>query len=347
VRARDFLKQALDNPDLYAVALDALQALGDKDAFAQAEESRKKSQSWRERLFGTRSVTLSGMDDDQWARFASGYQRDQSAFLIGPQIGAARPAYAKALAQQFNYPLHDKDNFESVIQYLTVTYGSSWQKVLVSARDAGHSVAPSPMYELLSHVRARLFVTTDPTDELQRAFTATDREVHTVTRHRINRDELATLGAWQSGLSSAPPPAFVVGWHGFIEDPESLRPPRRVASGWSVEEPISDYVRPPEVLAAIGFTADDSYPRLMRSMLLGAARRIVPGYVPEYGESRDFPLMVIVVTSPEIDDKTSAQRAREYYRQYERFEQTIFYWGTPEEFATELLKRFPMNNAVA
>jgi hypothetical protein len=57
--------------------------------------------------------------------------------------------------------------------------------------------------------------------------------------------------------------------------------------------------------------------------------------------------MVIVALSPEIDDKDSAQRAGEYYRQYERFEQTIFYWGTPEEFTSELLKRFPMNTAVA
>jgi len=85
----------------------------------------------------------------------------------------------------------------------------------------------------------------------------------------------------------------------------------------------------------------------MRDMISDTGQNKITGSSSESRGSRDLPLMVIVAPSPDIDDRDSAQRAREYYRQYERFEQTIFFWGTPEEFTSELLKRFPMNDAVA
>jgi conflict system STAND superfamily ATPase len=312
-RALEYLKPALEIPELSAAALDALQTLGQKDALDLAEAARKQSRSWKDLLtFPSRAKQLTGMVDRSWASLVPSTASGNSALLIGPGVGTYRTALAQRLAHEFHYPFSATDDLEDVLEFLSVGFGASWQKALTHAPPQVEE--PDPALAVLSALPFVAYWTTDPTPELSIALVKagkTPQEETDPTRPIVG----------------SPASPLVLCLNGSIRNPGSIH--RRSLGG--VAQQMRKAFQPGMTVVAVGF--DDHWQA-------DEFRRGLVSDTRELDEPTNLVAapLVCVLPPPEIG-RGSESRADEYVQQYLRFRQTSFFWGTPGEFANELKTR--------
>jgi hypothetical protein len=318
-RALEYLRPALADPELHGAALDALQSLGQTDALKLADKARKESRSWRETLFGSKSRTLTGFSGDNWDDVVRSIRSGWCIATIGGRAGLHRPAIAASLASEFGYPLEDRENFDAVLEFLTLQFGAGWQKVLSTVPEGSpHAIGGD--YRALAQLPVELYVTTDPTYELERAL------------EEEGKAPQALLHGERSGGFSVKRP-LLMHMRGSIRAPETIARASAgdfAVAGSFVRSHLSmSYLQRGEVmLLATGFDYADREPDLFRRNLAGEVT------LP----------MVVIVPPLEVSSREAEERARRYFRARAEREHISFFWGTTEQFVDELRLRFSPPN---
>ena len=317
-RALEFLRPALDDPELHGTALDALQSLGQKDALELAEKARKQSRSWREVLFGSKARTLTGLSGDGWVEVVACLRRSPTVVLIGPHIGTARAAMAEALARDYGYPFQDRQDLDAVLDFLTVELGAGWKKALAGFSESLTDTDDRD-YAALARIPALAYVTSDPTSQLLRQLT-----------RQYGRTFVTTpLYGVQTTPTISPDSPLVMFARGLIQSPETLEQLdyRFVAAFVRGQLSHADFSADHLNFIVAGFDHGDRSPELFR-------RSVV---VPTSAPIPDTEAMVIIEPPVGVESRETEQRVRRYYLTRAEREHLFFYWGKIEDFVEELL----------
>ena len=166
---------------------------------------------------------------------------------------------------------------------------------------------PPALYKTLAQLPFSLFVTTDPSDDLERALEAAS--------HAPARDDEDPR---------------VLHLFGSVRRPDRLR-----STTWRSDDAVNALMsrgrlrglpQSPRLMVTLGFDPADAAPYLVRRSLSG---------VDETTTERVT--MLIVSPPPSLRSAQQLARAQDYYRQYARSERVMYYWGEPADFAKEML----------
>lgn len=335
-RALEFLRPALEDPELHGAALDALQSLGRKDALQLAEQARKKSRPLRERLFGSRRRTLTGFSTEQLIDVHAHVDARTFAVLIGPRIGMHRSEMAAALAEEFGYPLENRNDFDAVLEFLTVEFGAGWQKALSGV--SWKAPDPGDDYMLLAALPAPAYITTDPTEELE------------IARVKMLRGEprISVYDQMRIEYASTEEPLLIHA-RGRLQEPDSITPQidYTVLGEYAAESLSMTNLAGELLIVAVGFHYEDRDPHVFRSGFApwdrardggtwGRLKNVVTGK-----RESPIPVPMLIVTSPiEVGSREAEERARRYFDNLADRQRLFYFWGTLDEFVGEIQSRF-------
>jgi SIR2-like domain len=246
---------------------------------------------------------------------------------------------ARTLAAEANYPLSDVDNLSRVTQYIAVDYmDPSYPKEQLSKRwfdslDSPDFDDPKEPHGLLADLELPLYLTTNYDDFMFRALkTRNKAPVQKICRwNELIPRELSTLK--QNELRPANPVVFHL--HGAKDIPESMV---------VTEDDYLDFM--------VTFSRDDSLiPHQIRKALTGTSLLFV-GYsindlnfrvlyrsIVQYLKKSIVKAHISVQLAPQLTATTTEHDVTTYLSRYFRELNITVYWGTANEFATELRAR--------
>ncbi len=301
------IKSVIADQELQPAALDALRAIGGKDADEVADSIQPRGRSFKDFfVFGRR---LSGMEPSQWDDVKSAIASGYLAAVLGPGVARGGTKLARALAEHFDYPFDDAENLSSVIEYLTIAFGAGWQKLLNEFDDM--EADPPALYKSLAQLPFRVFVTSDHSADLEQVLEASGQ--------RLARDPGEPDGT----------AIRVLHLFGSVRRPERLR-----STTWRSEEAVEMLLLrarmhrsinrgAPRLMVTLGFDPADPAPYLVRRSLAGPESERVT--------------MLIIATPPQLRSAQQLARAQDYYRQYARSERVMYYWGDAADFVKEMI----------
>jgi|GEM_PF-4098384 len=286
------IKPFLEQEEWQIAALDALRTIATSEAIGLADSVQKRGKSFAD--FFSRTSELRGMSEDEWGMFGLGVVG-----LIGPGLSAE--STLKRLTERFEYPFAEPSDIRVVMEYLSVTFGSGWQKLLTE-----ETADISSDYLALATLPFHSWLTTDYTDELERALTSMGKN-----------SDIGTPQGWTKSPSHAITVFHLLGYTGVPSTISEL--PRPIALSRSIREaPLKVEA---ERLIVFGFDPSDAEVALIRGQLRSNAT-------------------LMIVPPPQLDNRHQLGRAQEYFHQCARTRGVHFYFGMPEEFVTEYQKRF-------
>jgi hypothetical protein len=264
-----------------------------------ADSVQKRGKSIGDFVPFSKGSELHGMSDQQWGKIIEGIA--EIVGLIGPSLSGE--ATLERLMKRFEYPFAGPTDVRMVMEYLSVNFGTGWQKLLMEEEGD----IPSA-YHALATLPIQSWLTTDYTDEFERALAAQGKKSRSVIPARFEPY----------------PPNETVVFHmlGFVGIPASLTTdtPRTNALIDAIH--LSQFHKlAAEGLVVFGFDRGDPEVAIIRRELGMTPHQPVPA--------------LTIAPPPDLANRRQLGRAQEYFQQYSRTRGVDYYWGTPEEFVEE------------
>jgi len=299
--AIDAIKPFLEQEEWQIAALDALRTIATPEAIVLADSVQKRGSRLFDRL--SKTAELHGMEDEErWSQIIEGVASGQTVGVIGAALWGQ--SMLKRLTTHFEYPFSEPTDVRTVIDYLSVNFGTGWQKLLME----GEGEVPSA-YRALATLPIQRWLTTDYTDQFEQALELQGKKAQTDVPAEFTKSPSVET--------------VVIHMLGFVGFPSSI-----------MEKPLA--------ITLIDAIRDSLFQLNMSSLIVFGFDREDPEVSiirRELGlRSRSIPTLTIA-PSPELANSRQLGRAQEYFAQYGRSRGVSYYWGTPEEFVEEFHRR--------
>jgi hypothetical protein len=243
---------------------------------------------------------------------------------------------AKKLADEFDYPLSDREDLVKVSQYVAVQFDPLYPKdvIIKHFKEAAPPdfKAPDEPHGLLADLPIPIFMTTNYDDFMVRAlkirYKDPKRELCRWTA--LIKDQQSIFDS-QADFKPTVANPVVFHLHGHNEVPESM-----VLTEDDYLEFLANIARDQTLLPSRIQTALSNSTMLFigYSMADWNFRVLFQGLRPS------MKFMSIAVLKPPDDSNQSRQKAQEYLDKYYKAMDLRVYWGTAREFASELRRRW-------
>lgn len=281
---------------------------------------------------------LEGLRPEDWELLKSRIELGNCTPFLGAGVSAGRiplgSVIAKEWADEFKYPLPDKDDLAKVAQYIAVRHGDAMfpkeeflRSYIASATEPDFS-SPGEPYGILASLELPVYMTTNYDDFMFRALQHAQREPQLeYCRWNDQLTELPTIFDSDSGFQPSPEKPVVFHLHGHKGLPESMVLTEDDYLDFIVHVSRDSESLPKRIqraltgtsLVFIGYSLKDwSFRVLFRGLIMSMERSLRR-------------CSVTVQLRPESPDEQ--MYIDEYYR---RLDMRVF-WGTAEEFVEELV----------
>jgi hypothetical protein len=335
-RVVDLVAARLDDPDLRAAAMDALRLVGSDKALKLLDEAASKEPGVIARWFSKKKRDLPAFREEDWTWLLRTLRRGYCIPLLGPseEEQQLHKSVAGTLAKKYRYPFANGEDVAAVVEYLGILFGGGARKVFevegISDR-LNEELAPSALEKELARYPISLFLTTSYATTLPRALAGEGKRPGRRGMTVDTRD------------SERP---FVHHIFGAADDPDSLAlTSQDVATRLGTFLTDSEGGIPTVIRAAATRStllvagldvADLVFSMVVQAMFGGAAHRLM---------LRHLIIIPPPVTAENTDE--SFKRAVRYLNQYAIARGFKTFWGTQDEFAAELAKRWGPEQAAA
>lgn len=330
-RVVDIVAQRLENPALRAAAMDALRLVGSEAALKLAGEAAKSEPGFLTRLFTKKKRDLPPFREGDWKWAIENLRQGSCVPLLGPneEERRLRKTIAQELAAKYRYPFPGSDNFDAVIEYLGVLFGAGARRVFEVEgipKRLNDTLKPSALETQLARYPITLFITTSYATTLEQALKAQDKQ----PERRGSLRRFARSGNYP----------FLHHIFGQADEPESLALTNQDAAervealfaGEDDEDGLPMFVRASATRSALLVAGLDvanfTFSLILQALFSNARYRFQLRHL-------------IILPPPETEDTDeSFKRAVKYLDQYAVARGFRTFWGTQDDFAAELTKRW-------
>lgn len=287
-----------------------------------------------------------GLTERDWNLLLKRISDGKCTPFVGPAINHAymptRRAIAARWAKEFSYPLENGD-LARVAQYLTVENHrffahDEMQKQIEAAEKPNYAAADQP-HAILADLPLPIYITTNYDNLLMEALTQRQKEPRRELcrwNPYLQRSHPSML---ETGYQPTPANPLIYHLHGHIEFPESLVLTEDNYLDFLVNISSNEYNLPPRIQQAltdssllfIGYRPGDWDFRVLFRGLVAAAQ----------GDLRRISVTVQLPPLPEDAAEPTKEKVQEYLNKYIDLtdRQMKVFWGTTEQFLTELSRR--------
>ncbi|MCP4363165.1 MAG: SIR2 family protein [Chloroflexi bacterium] len=288
-----------------------------------------------------------GLNERDWKLLLKRISDGKCTPLIGPAVNQAhlpdRKAIAARWSSEFGYPLQNGD-LARVAQYLSIEYDPYFpkeeiQKQIETAEKPDFTPTDQP-HAVLANLQLPIYITTNydnfMMDALQQHKKDPRRELCRWNPY-LQRSHPSIL---ETGYTPTPANPLIYHLHGHIESPESLVLTEDDYLDFLINISSDEYELPPRIQQAltdssllfIGYKPGDWDFRVLFRGLVAAAEKGL----------RRISVTVQLPPLPADSAQSALEKIQRYLSKYfdHTDRQMRVYWGTTEEFITELNRRW-------
>jgi len=257
---------------------------------------------------------------------------------------------AKDLADQFNYPLDDRDNLPRVAQFVSIDRDPMVPKEYIINKFFSKKMPlpnfnnPNEPHSILSDLPFPLYITTNYDDFMMKALSKKKHPVRELCKWNKLLKNKSSIFQKKSGFEPSVKQPVVFHLHGHNEVIESIVLTEDDYVDFLVNISKDQNLLPSRIVGAftttsllfLGYSLSDwNFRVIFRSLIDQIAKSITRSHIS-----------VQLVPIKDTASKVEKERVKNYFNRYFGKLDVQMYWGTCREFAAELRNRWEKFKAI-